>query len=198
MLEFKLAAKESEEMVFEGSIQCEVWFSQEKVGSFAYEKKTKDQYSTLCAWADQYHGEIYMGDKPSLLNLVLSSEMEVKEPQSFLLISNIQWDIDNDSLFREDEAEWSIADQFISSLEYLREKEQVEVCYLSIEQPNSEGSKWDKVVKGLGFEVASKTNFETFYVSTYHLCAECCEWIKVSEKLCRTCEYQYQMDEMTI
>lgn len=196
MLKLQSTLKESAQTMFEDATHYEVVFNEQRIGTFTLYFKTKADHEDLCGWADQYHGDYYWGDKDEMLRLILSTQLTEREPQSFILISDLAWEIPTSELFVKSKDDFSIADQFIGQLEALRVKHRADVCYIPLKHQNPMYSQWEIVLKGLGYEGVAQTDLEVFYVSAYHVCEECCEWIPIEDILCPTCDYQERMDMM--
>lgn len=195
MLKLQSTLKESVKTMFEDATHYEVMLNEQRIGTFTLYFKIKADHKDLCGWADQYCEDYYWGDKDEMLRLILSTKLSEREPQAFLLISDLAWEIPTPELFVKSEDDFSVADQFIGQLEGLRVKHRADVCYVPLKHDNPLRAQWETVLKGLGYEGIAQTDLEVFYVSAYHVCAECCEWIPIEEMLCPTCDYQERMDK---
>lgn len=198
MLKLEPSLNESTGSDGQQTIPYRMFFNHRLVGTFTLYVQTKESYQMLCGWADQYEETDYPWlRKGSLARFVNSSELILKKPCSFAFVGDLEWMVSPHQLFLKTERMFCLVDYLILQLETLRTTYQVDRCYFSLLEIIPEKEQWELTLEGFGFFPASKDDAATYFVSHYHLCSDCCEWIPIEETLCLSCHQQQQMNRST-
>ena len=188
MLKLMPTLNEKNKGLVADEVKYDILLNEERIGTFALYHQQKENHANLCGWADQYVDEPYWGEYDYLLRLVLSTEVVRNEARSFIFISNLTWMISDDELFARNDEGFCIADYFVLQLEALRVEYRANVCYIPSTNTSGHSSQWEAILKNLGFRPVSKTDLETFYVSSRHLCSGCgVAWPSIEEPFCLDC-----------